>query len=540
MEISEAQNSTRDNSLEVNQIIRADISKGIPLPDESVDVAITSPPYWGLRDYGIEGQLGLEPTFQEYIEKMLLITKELKRVLKKSGSFYLNMGDTYSGGGGGNYGDGLSVQSGATHPTLTSKPQSILSKSLCFIPERLAIRMEDEQKWIPRNKIIWFKPNHMPSSVTDRLTNSWEYLYHFAKSKKYYYNLDAIRVPHAESSYERANHSWKHSTRNKDATPPDTQQRWNVKELKYNFEKGKAPDDVYQGKFKGSEDAESFGSPQARTQRDKSIQEFFEKKGSEGNVNLTDRKYEKTDEIYGEDSGNRGRTREHLDNRKQDSVPSKNHNLYEGFNARLKESHGIYQEQGFAAKEKGWNDYKEKYQAEGRWMSDKYLQLGKNPSDIIEASPEVRAKSKLIKTHRMDIARIRAYGEGMIHWGDRHPSQDPSWYNKNGKNPSDFWEITTQPMKEAHFATFPERLCLQPLLSSCPPDGIVFDPFMGSGTVAVVAEKINRKMYEMNKIAKAIDYRIKWVGTEINPKYIEIAMCRLKPFMEQPRLDELS
>jgi DNA modification methylase len=124
---------------------------------ESIDCCVTSPPYWALRDYKVEGQLGLEPTFHEYIDKLCTIFDQVKRVLKKTGSCWVVLGDTYS-----------------------------LEKSLCLIPERFVIEMIN-RGWILRNKIIWHKRNCMPSSAKDRFTVDHEFVYFFVKSQKYYF-----------------------------------------------------------------------------------------------------------------------------------------------------------------------------------------------------------------------------------------------------------------------------------------------------------------------------------------------------------------
>jgi site-specific DNA-methyltransferase (cytosine-N4-specific) len=164
---------------------------------------MTSPPYWALRDYGIPGQLGLEPDFREYISKLLKIFDELKRVLKRTGSFYLNLGDTYSGGGSHSKLGGVETwgkQHGMKQGFPDKSPQAsitnvIPAKSMIGIPWRVALALID-RRWVLRNAIVWHKANSMPSSVKDRLSNTYEHIFHFVKSKKYYYNLDAIRVPH--------------------------------------------------------------------------------------------------------------------------------------------------------------------------------------------------------------------------------------------------------------------------------------------------------------------------------------------------------
>ena len=177
------------------------------LPDESVDCVITSPPYWALRDYGCEGQLGLEPTFQEYIDKLCNIFDEVKRVLKKEGTCWVNLGDTYMGNssysekGRQGFGDdkiGMINKKQWIDPKYEKAGESrlrgrehilsgqVIEKSLCQIPSRFAIEMTN-RGWILRNEIIWHKPNCMPSSAEDRFTVDFEKVFFFVKSKKYYF-----------------------------------------------------------------------------------------------------------------------------------------------------------------------------------------------------------------------------------------------------------------------------------------------------------------------------------------------------------------
>jgi len=165
------------------ELIQGDcLEKMKELPDESVDMVMTSPPYWALRDYGVDGQLGLEPTFQEYINKLCDIFDEVKRVLKKEGTCWVNMGDTYSGGVNNN--DKKKVDGAKTIKPI--KAMGVQDKCLLQIPSRFAIEMCN-RGWILRNEIIWHKPNCMPSSVRDRFTVDFEKIFFFTKSKKYYF-----------------------------------------------------------------------------------------------------------------------------------------------------------------------------------------------------------------------------------------------------------------------------------------------------------------------------------------------------------------
>jgi DNA modification methylase len=155
------------------------------LESESVDTIITSPPYWALRDYKVNGQIGVEKTIDEYVSKLVNVFSEAKRVLKKEGTCWIVLGDSYGGTGDkGDYKDPKyeNGRNGQRYPL----SKNIYQKSLCMIPERFAIKMIDKG-WIIRNKIIWHKKNCMPSSAKDRFTVDYEYIYFFTKSQKYYF-----------------------------------------------------------------------------------------------------------------------------------------------------------------------------------------------------------------------------------------------------------------------------------------------------------------------------------------------------------------
>lgn len=175
------------------------------LPSASVDCCVTSPPYFGLRDYGTEGQYGLESSPAEYVETMRVLFAEVRRVLIDDGTLWLNIGDSYqSSGGMEGVGPNASVGSTLRQAAGRTRPMSSLpAKNLLGIPWRLAFALQDDG-WILRNDIIWAKPNAMPESVTDRLATRHEHLFMFSKSRRYWFDLDAIREPHAEVSLRRA------------------------------------------------------------------------------------------------------------------------------------------------------------------------------------------------------------------------------------------------------------------------------------------------------------------------------------------------
>lgn len=181
-------------------ILQGDVLKRLAdIPDESIDCIISSPPYWGLRDYGIDGQLGLEPDFRDYLKILSHIMDELKRVLKKTGSCWINLGDTYCGHKGEmknpgytNEEDRINYRKNSQGTKQNFNINGVSIKSKFGIPERFYINCIDNG-WIARNHIPWFKANSLPSSAKDRFTNKWESIFFFTKNQKYYFNLDAVR-----------------------------------------------------------------------------------------------------------------------------------------------------------------------------------------------------------------------------------------------------------------------------------------------------------------------------------------------------------
>lgn len=190
--------------MELDTIICGDaLTVACTLPDESVNCIITSPPYFGLRDYGVEGQIGLEDTSESYILRLAQVFRELRRVLRKDGVFYLNLGDSYVGTGDkGDYKDpkyanGRNGQSVAKN----RKNAALGSKQRLMIPARVALALQADG-WILRDEIVWAKDNPMPESVKDRTTKAHEMIYMFSKSRKYHYDIDAIKEPANEAGRE--------------------------------------------------------------------------------------------------------------------------------------------------------------------------------------------------------------------------------------------------------------------------------------------------------------------------------------------------
>lgn len=282
----------------LNKIIQGDcleVSK--ILPDESIDCCVTSPPYWHLRDYGVEGQLGLEKTPEEYVQNLVNLFQEVRRVLKPQGTLWLNLGDSYA------------------------------EKNLVGIPWRVALALQ-AAGWYLRQDIIWSKPAVMPESVTDRCTKSHEYVFLLSKNPRYYFDAEAIKEPAVCGNWGAR------LARPSNKSFPD--------ELKNGIRSSKR-----RGEFNG----------------------------------------------------------------KTNALPGR------------------------------------------------------------EAFRSI----------------------------------------KNLRNKRSVWTVSTKPFKEAHFATFPEDLITPMVLAGCPQGGVVLDPFMGSGTTALIAQKLGRN----------------YIGIELNPAYIEIASKRV-------------
>jgi DNA modification methylase len=175
------------------------------LPDESVDCCVTSPPYFGLRDYGKDGQIGLEQTPEAYVQELVGVFREVRRVLRDDGTLWLNLGDTYARSAGPEesklqtlhtmgVGQKKAHEMGAMRKGKNHPPKGFKPKDLIGIPWRVAFALQADG-WYLRQDIIWSKPNPMPESVTDRCTKAHEYIFLLSKSQRYHYDAEAIAEP---------------------------------------------------------------------------------------------------------------------------------------------------------------------------------------------------------------------------------------------------------------------------------------------------------------------------------------------------------
>lgn len=428
---------------------------------ESIDLVVTSPPFWALRDYktrpivfdglldcrhewGIrtksgnmrfrgknsivgnyanpeiwsgnskgrfcslcgawKGELGQEPTPELFTKHLQEIFDLIKPVLKGSGSLFVNLADTYSNSGSNSQPTHTSFGKLTRTGYKTEGHRANLPpKCLCCIPERFALGMI-ERGWTLRNKIIWFKSNHIPESVRDRLTKSYEFIYHFVKQKRYYYNLDAIRQPHEESSRERLLKAVSNIRKYTDGSKHSGNR------------KTKIP----------SNEAEIFSSPRARYHRAQ-------------NASISRYQY-----------------------------------------------------------------------ARGDYLVVNLNQKGKHPGDVWKI-PEKRPESLRVKTQQTKFEGSSLNARSLTESRDKYRSKGVPEGHPLGKNPGDVWSITLKPFRGAHFAVFPEDIPRKCLTVACPENGIVLDPFAGSGTTLKVAEELGRDT----------------IGIEINPAYVKIIQERL-------------
>lgn len=209
--------------MEINKIYNEPCLETLKrMPNDFLDCVITSPPYWQLRDYGYEGQWGLEPTYNQYLDHLWEMMDEIYRTLKPYGTAWINLGDTYSTQSGTNaaLARGKNYESESTYLTNRGesekliKPKNMPNKCLLLIPHRFAIGCID-RGWIVRNDIIWAKRNGMPESVTDRFSKKHEYFFFMVKSEKYYFDLDAVRDKHLWAETDKRADGKRHESNGK-------------------------------------------------------------------------------------------------------------------------------------------------------------------------------------------------------------------------------------------------------------------------------------------------------------------------------------
>jgi len=519
----------------VNKIYQGDTLEILKLwPDDFVDTIITSPPYWGLRDYGVEGQIGLEPTLDEFLERMLAVTAELQRVLKPTGVMFWNMGDSYASGGNVRWaGDGKMSKSYMGR----CRTDEIQAKCLVLQNYRLILRMIDEQGWILRNSIVWHKPNAMPSSVKDRFSNSYEPVFMLVKGthkEKLISNQSDARwlagVFDSEGSVSISINDKRYKTRQyclqlqlTSTHKPFLDEFMRLARVgNVTFEKNTGYKDAYKWCVKSKKAAEFLESIElymiAKRQQAWAGYEVWKIIHDKGRTITANRAQLKRCEEL-----------------RQEVMALNAHKIDKTTAVPIKQHTGKCNRYFFDL--------------------DAVRVPAKFPNDMT----------------RPETSKYGA-GHDNLTYNKQHPA---------GKNPGDVWKIPTHPFPEAHFATFPPRLIEPMVKAGCPqwickecgkarvritkrediPDaayldrpkmqpgnesrtsglkipgarrhlippmettgwtdcgcnkgfdgGIILDPFIGSGTTALAARKHGRN----------------WLGIELSEEYIKIAEKRLQ------------
>jgi DNA modification methylase len=607
--------------LEVNKVIRGNVIEVLKtFPKESIDCIITSPPYYGKRDYGSEavtiwdgdpncnhewgeeitervdytgfernrkglnkmaealdgnpryatsqippiemkssfckkcgawrGQLGLEPSPSLYVQHLLQVTAELKRVLKKTGTFFLNIGDTYS-----------RVSENGMKP-----------KSLLLIPERLLIGLY-EQGWHVRNRILWVKPNSMPESVKDRLANRYEYVFFLTKSRRYYFDLDAIRVPHksqdAIPSYYQADElSLAKRFRRRDTPfqvmPSEVPHRGKEKLTKHDIAVervgnysyadplhakpyhplGKNPGDIFYDSDVEVQVPKEWGVNKNGEYHGKALKSY-ENTGAQNPSETKRRIIEsfKKHPHLGKNPGDVLYEDESVTTSKYFTT-SVQKTASPGGRALLTVASG-----------KLTTKVKKKLFDVGSYLKKQLKESGFSVEDLARLTGV--KETTLAHYFRTDLSGQAIPDRltwdllrPLLHLGNyddfvseeiRSALPQP---HPLGKNPGDILEITTEPFGRefcpnckrflkrsevkmvngslvcgycgsplvSHFAVFPRKLVTPLILAGCPPGGVVLDPFCGSGTALVVAKELGRK----------------YIGIDIVKAYCDMAEVRLK------------
>ena len=445
-----------------------------------------------------KGQLGLEPTYQLYVEHLMLVMKELKRILKKTGTLFWNMGDSYASSGGPSRHFGYpdpkwdKARNGSFEEPTAFK-QGIKPKSLMGIPERFMIAMLDDG-WVLRNKLPWIKMNAMPSSKKDGFTPKWEYVYFFTKkSQSYYFDLDSIRKPLAESSVKRISQ----------------------KNIPNQFKSGKSVE---------------F----AETNPVNNIPKIMNNMHNSFNIRVRDAKKGILDKKWGDKYT---ASDEEIANYDEKNYTSKKYSgIYSNLTSQESEKYGSPRARNMR---KGSYDSKYRESDYGQTLQ------GFTRNNTIE---KARAQSYIdaVKLFPDDVVKQKEYIKNIHdHLG-----------NPNGANPGDILfddtiydlfmdsniqdafieylererpellmpsilDIPTMPHSFAHFAVFPETLVKPLIKAGCPPDGIVLDPFAGSGTVGVVAMKQDKNaiLIEISsEYCNIIKKRLNW-GAGLGVEY---------------------
>ena len=508
-------------------ILQGDVLEQLhTLPDKSVQCCVTSPPYYGLRNYGVEGQIGLEDTPEAFVEKIVEVFHEVKRVLRDDGTLWLNLGDSYAGSGRGPTGEnGIGNQSqrqGFNGAPPSKMGGGLKPKDMIGIPWMVAFALRADG-WYLRSDIIWSKPNPMPESVADRCTKSHEYIFLLAKKPHYYYDGDAIREP--ISDIENLQNLQAQSSHRELLQEQSTEGRQNGKLCGLYCAISEGLRQEIQSDREGKKERKTVLSLRERTESEKGLSDNIP--GCPLVRSGMDRSHAGTLEEIQQGETIQRDSKEVLADSEREITESKE-GLKISENAvgtDGKETHGEETKIRDCQFRKyidieGMGRYSETIRLPmcvlpetsktGNGSCDTTIEWwNTHDGEYSSCVPDMqRQKGKQNTRKGLNDFRYNSSPQGK-EFRREAGIPDPNYTSRNRRT---VWEIATQPTPDAHFATFPEAL-VEPCIKAGSKIGdVILDPFGGSGTTAKVSRRLKRSC----------------ILIELNPAYIKIARGKLR------------
>ena len=461
------------------------------MPDASVNCCVTSPPYYGLRDYGEPEQYGLEKSPAAYVENMRALFAEVRRVLADDGTLWLNLGDSFVGAQpgrndagrdiGGRGGNKLGTGNPGRQPRRrdgaeVAAPRTISTKNLLRVPWRSAFPLQDDG-WILRNAIVWAKPNAMPESVTDRMSTRHELIFLFSKRRRYWFDLDPIREDRAREARADIVGNTSKNQGNR-ARPANAMSVFQTGQYQTD---GRNPGDYWEIPEESLTDQRGILSAEDAAY----MAAFID---GEGSISIRRRK-------------------------RQIQMSLTVVNTHEGVLRWMQERTGMGQIHQREIRNEKWRQCWE-------WCVS-----SRQAAQVIYAVLDhlrVKREQALVALHFMETTRVAGGGMAPAEYHDkRHAmAEDVAALNAGRITRSRFavepsepqmssagsvWTIPTQPFPGAHFAVFPVEIPRRCIAAGCKPGGTVLDPFSGSGTTGLAAGQLGRKYIGIDLSAKYLD-----------------------------------
>lgn len=456
------------------------------LPDQSVDCCVTSPPYFGLRDYGVAGQIGAEKSPTEYVERLRVLLAEVRRVLVDDGTCWVVLGDTFNSTSSGQNSTGATTMTGGEHDRLGGRrsrlPDPALpTKNLLGVPWRVAFALQDDG-WILRSAICWNKVNALPESMTDRLSTRYEMVFLFSKSQRYWFDLDPIREPHAQSTVDAASRAripytapgqrTQAKTRAMNAVGANPGDVWSISTVPFTGARIARLHPDHHGLDEPSYGMRRIASPTCP------LHASADRQGS-------------SDPDDGHavalSSGTPDIDVRPVPTRADGFAPTQSQ--YEQSSVPNRSDSSVLDSSGSARSRSNGNHRK---------VRDPATSQPYTPSARTQSGTEHIGGQYGFDLPDPHISESSKAADGLVDRvgtaSSKHDKCSCSWANNTEKLD--------------HFATFPPELPRRCISAGCKPSGTVLDPFSGSGTTGMVAQKLGRK----------------YVGIDLNPDYLALSL----------------